>query len=265
MKKNNKGFTLAELLIVVAIIAVIVAISIPILQSKLERARESTDIANMRNARSLASHTMVDDDMIDGKRLSDGATFNYDAEKGVLTTAKVNGYGKGTATDGKSSYSNYDSKKSVVDDYICVKLVEGKISVYWSTNPVSGSTSYDVSNNQGIGKYVLEAMTKELEAYLSGESGSNSVLGEKARLTNNSTNTGKITLPNGKEVDVVVYVRNYDTFDAPKARLYGESTASLIYNVDTGKLSTIIYYDGETKTYSSWSVNGEWLENTYKK
>ena len=30
MKKNKKGFTLAELLIVVAIIAVLVAISIPI-------------------------------------------------------------------------------------------------------------------------------------------------------------------------------------------------------------------------------------------
>jgi prepilin-type N-terminal cleavage/methylation domain-containing protein len=30
MKKNNKGFTLAELLIVVAIIAVLVAIAIPV-------------------------------------------------------------------------------------------------------------------------------------------------------------------------------------------------------------------------------------------
>ena len=48
-KNNNKGFTLAELLIVVAIIAVLVAIAIPIFTSQLEKAREATDIANIRD------------------------------------------------------------------------------------------------------------------------------------------------------------------------------------------------------------------------
>ena len=52
MKKmtEKKGFTLAELLIVVAIIAVLVAISIPIFTSQLEKAREATDAANIRSA-----------------------------------------------------------------------------------------------------------------------------------------------------------------------------------------------------------------------
>ena len=49
-RKQNKGFTLAELLIVVAIIAVLVAISIPIFTSQLEKAREATDAANIRAA-----------------------------------------------------------------------------------------------------------------------------------------------------------------------------------------------------------------------
>ena len=49
-KENKKGFTLAELLIVVAIIAVLVAISIPIFTSQLEKAREATDAANLRAA-----------------------------------------------------------------------------------------------------------------------------------------------------------------------------------------------------------------------
>lgn len=48
--KNKKGFTLAELLIVVAIIGVLVAISIPIFSSQLEKSREATDIANVRGA-----------------------------------------------------------------------------------------------------------------------------------------------------------------------------------------------------------------------
>ena len=50
LRKNEKGFTLAELLIVVAIIGVLVAISIPIFTSQLEKAREATDLANIRSA-----------------------------------------------------------------------------------------------------------------------------------------------------------------------------------------------------------------------
>lgn len=49
-KTNKKGFTLAELLIVVAIIAVLVAIAIPVFTSQLEKAREATDAANLRAA-----------------------------------------------------------------------------------------------------------------------------------------------------------------------------------------------------------------------
>ena len=48
--KDQKGFTLAELLIVVAIIGVLVAISIPIFTSQLEKSREATDLANVRSA-----------------------------------------------------------------------------------------------------------------------------------------------------------------------------------------------------------------------
>lgn len=49
-KENKKGFTLAELLIVVAIIAVLVAISIPIFTSQLEKSRDAVSVSNMRAA-----------------------------------------------------------------------------------------------------------------------------------------------------------------------------------------------------------------------
>ena len=49
-KMNNKGFTLMEMLIVVAIIAVLVAIAIPVFTNQLEKAREATDEANIRSA-----------------------------------------------------------------------------------------------------------------------------------------------------------------------------------------------------------------------
>ena len=67
MKRNKKGFTLAELLIVVAIIAVLVAISIPIFTSQLEKAREATDLANMRNAYAECSTSVLTGDKASDK------------------------------------------------------------------------------------------------------------------------------------------------------------------------------------------------------
>lgn len=46
--KSKKGFTLAELLIVVAIIAVLVAVAIPIFSNQLEKARQAVDMQNAR-------------------------------------------------------------------------------------------------------------------------------------------------------------------------------------------------------------------------
>lgn len=50
MKQNRNGFTLMEMLIVIALIAVLVAIAIPAIASQLERSREAADLANVRAA-----------------------------------------------------------------------------------------------------------------------------------------------------------------------------------------------------------------------
>ena len=54
---NKKGFTLMEMLIVVAIIAVLVGIAIPTMSNQLEKAREATDAANIR---ALYAEAMVE-------------------------------------------------------------------------------------------------------------------------------------------------------------------------------------------------------------
>lgn len=60
MKKNKKGFTLAELLIVIAIIGILVAISIPIFTSQLKKARLAVNKANARTALSSAMAEFID-------------------------------------------------------------------------------------------------------------------------------------------------------------------------------------------------------------
>ena len=49
-KRNQKGFTIMEMLIVVAIIAILVAIAIPTFNSALTKSKEAADVANIRAA-----------------------------------------------------------------------------------------------------------------------------------------------------------------------------------------------------------------------
>ena len=105
--RENKGFTLAELLIVVAIIAVLVAVSIPIFNAQLEKSREATDLANLRAAKSEAVSMYLLGDATLGlgdwgtSKQTANVTVYYDAPNGKLSaTATTPTYGKGTATDG---------------------------------------------------------------------------------------------------------------------------------------------------------------------
>lgn len=50
MKMNKKGFTLIEMLVVIAIIAILVAIVIPVVGNSTEKAKEAKDAANIRAA-----------------------------------------------------------------------------------------------------------------------------------------------------------------------------------------------------------------------
>lgn len=61
MKNKRNGFTLAELLIVVAIIGVLVAVSIPVFSNQLEKSREATDLANVRSAYAELMADVMDD------------------------------------------------------------------------------------------------------------------------------------------------------------------------------------------------------------
>ena len=65
-KRNQKGFTIMEMLIVVAIIAVLVASAIPTFNSALTKSKEAADVANIR----AAYAEMMMDYMMDGKQLT---------------------------------------------------------------------------------------------------------------------------------------------------------------------------------------------------
>ena len=94
---NKKGFTLMEMLIVVAIIVVLVAIAIPTFTSSLNKAKAGVDLANIRSGYANAQIIA----MTEGSEASGAYGLNKD--------------GTVTAKGGTGTYTTQSESKYVAD------------------------------------------------------------------------------------------------------------------------------------------------------
>ncbi len=142
MKKFKKGFTLAELLIVVAIIAVLVAISIPIFSTQLEKSRRAVDMANARNIIAVLKNGMNNDDIEFGSNKASNG--NYDASVAIVVNKEgTKCYASGNVKIEGEDFSTGDSNYSRVNNY----LKKCGIADY--------KLSSKTSNNDGWAFYVV--------------------------------------------------------------------------------------------------------------
>lgn len=141
MKKNNKkGFTLAELLIVVAIIAVLVAIAIPIFTSQLEKSREATDAANLRDVYAELSVGLLDGSLEnagDTMTVTGGYTATLDDAASATFTVTVASF-KIHQTD----YNSWVGGAPEIAGYTCAAVPSAATNdvVFTFTVPTTGNT-----------------------------------------------------------------------------------------------------------------------------
>ena len=110
---NKNGFTLMEMLIVVAIIAILIAIAIPALSASLDKARQASDDANLRSAKAVAIIKFMTDKDFDSTQ-----TYYYAVgtnSEGDLDTNKPSpGYGQCAKHKGKVIEVTYENGQPVV-------------------------------------------------------------------------------------------------------------------------------------------------------
>ena len=131
---NEKGFTLLEMMIVVAIIAVLVVISIPVFTGVLEKSREATDLANVRSAYAEVMIAAITQDTTSS--LYNSSLSQY--RKDVKLAQKIKGWDTDTDslniggvsannTDQWIGEPNKNGKCAVIYDSL-----QDKVSLVWS-------------------------------------------------------------------------------------------------------------------------------------
>ncbi len=257
--RNKKGFTLAELLVMVAIVGVLVAISIPVFTGQLKRARAAVDQANVRSAKAAAAAEYLTDGSVSEK------TYYYDASKGTVVGEdekdSITGYGKSN----EELLGDLDDYATGVpkDAYVSVTVnVDGTITASWEGGNSGGDTPKPPADPNSLiqsDKFKSEASSGNLVKYTSYDS-----IIKYHEFNNIKVGQG---IKEGEylyvciNTDVNEYAKTTDA-DKTMSDYYNNHTDSNIYFYRVEDSTPIIINAKDTETYPENSIKME-ADKTY--
>lgn len=142
-KMDNKGFSLVELIVVIAIMAVLIGVMAPTLLGNIEKSKLSKDKSSTDTLYSAWNNTVGDYEY--NACVSSGGTFTYDiGNDGVLTVSSF----RGTVSNGENKTAN--DFKNQLEEYAGTDKIKYSSKYYKS----GGSIAVKVATS---GKVSIEA------------------------------------------------------------------------------------------------------------
>lgn len=134
-QKNNKGFSLVELIVVVAIMAVLMGILVPTLVKNVEKSKKQKDASAIEEIRSTMVTTLADPTYsdIEATIVYDGTTMDVDNPKTItavnpITDAEVKTFLTAVSADVKDW--KFTSKAYKADDEVTFVISGQMVTVY---------------------------------------------------------------------------------------------------------------------------------------
>ena len=146
-KKNNKGFSLVELIIVIAIMAILTALLAPQFLKYVERSRVARDISNIALAERSIQVALADEDVYKDVAIASGdVTVTYAAD-GTLTSTDAELLTELRATLGVTATTKLPAFVSAAQ-----KSDPVIFTITFSTHATTKNVTISIKNDAKVGK-----------------------------------------------------------------------------------------------------------------
>ena len=225
-RTNKKGFTIVELVIVIAVIAILAAVLIPNISKLVRKANESNDVSLAKNMNTL----LTMDEAENGK-----ATNMYDVlialENGGFKLSTLNPRASGNvfAWDKVNNQIVYLSKDKILFQ---AKEVKDKGDLYITTRDADTFKTFP-----GYSFYLVQDLTADVTL----SEGSNLDTGE-------FTLNGDVSCTTGKDVDIRGKINGTLTVNSNAGKI---TNYSIVNNVEIVNTASTSYHErGQVKTFT---------------
>lgn len=142
-RKNNKGFSLVELIVVVAIMAVLIGVLVPTLVRNVEKSKKQKDISTVEEVRNQLTIALADE-----KYSALSGTITCSNGKIELVAATANGLGDNGADYIKAASQNLNAKDTFEKQL--TSKAYGKATVIFTIGDEKVSAVIKVSDTETV-------------------------------------------------------------------------------------------------------------------
>lgn len=145
-KMNNKGFSLVELIIVIAIMAILIVVLAPQYLKYVERSRNSTDLQNATTIKTAVETYAADPEATKAFANSETFKIKITSTGGTITDVASGAVTQAISDAGLTIGDIKCSSKTKWTDYTITGTVQSNGSIKWTYDSTPANTFSDAMN-----------------------------------------------------------------------------------------------------------------------